>query len=113
MEVESLNDYQIGTNYTAIYPEIGKRSLISVNYCLLGLGEAGEAQGKLKKVWRGDKLLGEAREAIIDEIGDTLWYIARAADELGVTLKEVAQRNLAKTYDRKLRGVVKGDGDNR
>jgi NTP pyrophosphatase (non-canonical NTP hydrolase) len=52
-------------------------------------------------------------EAILAEVGDVLWYCARIADELGVSLEEVAKNNIAKLKDRNSRNVISGNGDNR
>lgn len=108
-----INWYEGVTTETGLYPEGGTGSLIAINYCMLGLGEAGECQGKLKKVWRGDKTLDEQRAAIIDELGDTLWYLTRASIELGVGLAGLIEHNAAKVLDRKARGQIRGEGDNR
>lgn len=105
--------YRAVTLATGAYPECGTGSLIAVNYCALGLGEVGEVQGKIKKVWRGDRTLEEAREDILDEAGDALWYILRLADELGITLSQLMLRNGFKCISRHSRGVTKGDGDQR
>lgn len=101
------------TQQTGLYPEGGTGSLVAVNYCALGLGEAGEVQGKLKKVWRGDKTLEEAKLEILDELGDTLWYVVRMAAELGWTLDDLIFHNVGKVLDRKARGVTRGSGDHR
>lgn len=102
--------YQMLTRETGLYPEGGTGSLAAVEYCALGLGEAGEVQGKVKKVKRGDKSLNEMREGILDELGDTLWYVVRTADELGESFQQLIDRNANKVHDRFLRGVTKGDG---
>jgi NTP pyrophosphatase (non-canonical NTP hydrolase) len=109
----TLERYEEITSLTGLYPEAGTGSLVAVNYCMLGLGEAGECQGKLKKVWRGDVTLDDQRERILDEAGDTLWYITRTAIECGITLQELINRNARKVLDRKVRGVTRGDGDQR
>ena len=107
--------YQEALNETAKYPEKGTGSLIAVTYCALGLGEAGEVQGKVKKIWRDDNgvISDEKRAAILDELGDTLWYVTRAAHELGSSLEEIAFNNVVKLRDRNARGVIQGSGDNR
>jgi len=103
----SLNDYQFGAGMT----DPGH----SLEYYALGLGEAGEIQNKVKKIERDhDKVLTpEMREALLDEAGDLLWYVARFVAKLDSTLEEVASNNLIKLDDRKKRGVLKGSGDNR
>jgi len=111
----SLNEYQRQAFTVAKYPEHGTGSVWAVVYCGLGLGEAGEVQGKIKKVLRDSngQITPEMKEAILAEAGDTLWYIAALATELGVTLEEVCKKNLDKLFDRRDRGVIGGSGDNR
>jgi NTP pyrophosphatase (non-canonical NTP hydrolase) len=112
-ETGILEQYEAITEQTGLYPEGGTGSLVAVNYCCLGLGEAGELQGKLKKVWRGDTTLDAQREALLDEAGDTLWYLTRLSIELGSGLQDLIERNGRKVLDRKSRGVIRGSGDNR
>jgi NTP pyrophosphatase (non-canonical NTP hydrolase) len=111
-----LNSYQKATVSTAIYPEVGTGSQLAFAYCALGLGsEAGEVAGRVKKVIRDEDgiLSMESRDAIIDELGDVLWYVARLADEVGVSLGSVASLNLGKLKSRQKRGVLAGSGDKR
>lgn len=111
-----FEQYQLKTADTAVYPDAGEGTIIAVNYAALGLGnEAGEVQGKVKKAWRDDdmQITDARREAILDECGDVLWYLARVADELGVSLKQIADRNLEKLFGRLERGTLQGSGDNR
>lgn len=112
----SLNTYQEATEDTARYPEAGEGSVAAIVYTTLGLaGEAGEIPNKVKKIIRDDDgfLTDEKRQAILDEIGDVLWYAARLASELGSRLGDVADRNLDKLNDRAGRGVIQGSGDYR
>ena len=107
-----FNDYQNKSRKTAGYPAIGH----PVIYPTLGLAnEAGEVAGKIKKVFRdkAGEISEETREALKAELGDVLWYIAQVATELGLSLDEIAEYNIAKLYDRLERGKIKGDGDNR
>lgn len=89
--------------------------LIAVSYDGLGLGEAGEVQGKIKKIIRdnGGIITPEAIDEIKSELGDTLWYIASMCKNLGITLEDVAKANIEKIHDRNARGVRRGSGDNR
>jgi NTP pyrophosphatase (non-canonical NTP hydrolase) len=109
----TLNEYQEAAFKTAVYPEKGTGSLMAVVYTGLGLGEAGELQGKIKKVMRdaSGKVTPEMKEAIIAEMGDTLWYLAALATELSITLEEVVQKNLANLKGRQERGTISGSGD--
>ena len=107
-----FNEYQQKSRKTAAYPAIGHR----VVYPTLGLAnEAGEVAGKVKKVFRdrGGEITDETRRALQAELGDVLWYLSQVCTELGISLEEVAESNLAKLHDRLERGVIRGDGDNR
>jgi len=107
-----FSDYQNKSRRTAAYPSIGHR----VIYPTLGLvNEAGEVAGKIKKVFRDKdgEISPETREALKAELGDVLWYLAQVSTELGLSLDEVAEYNIAKLRDRLERGAIRGDGDNR
>ena len=108
----NFTEYQTKSRKTAKYPAIGH----AVIYPTLGLvNEAGEVAGKIKKVFRDKdgQVNAETRAALESELGDVLWYLAQVCTELGLTLDEVAEHNIAKLYDRLERGTIKGDGDNR
>lgn len=98
--------YQDFTDETAIYPpEKG------LEYTALGLAsEAGEFAGKVKKMIRDNNY---DTEAMIAELGDVLWYVARAAAELDVCLSDVAKDNVEKLKSRMERNKISGEGDNR
>ena len=101
----NFNEYQKISRSTAIYPKEYK-----VIYPALGLcGEAGEVAEKVKKNIRDGKSL----DGVKFELGDVLWYVAVLADDLGVTLEEIAQANVDKLKWRKYRGKIGGSGDNR
>lgn len=112
----NFDEYQELAMSTADYPNIGENMV----YPAMGLsGEAGEFCDKIKKYWRNlgtmsaVKLSPEQKEQALKELGDPLWYIAASAKELGFTLEEVALYNLKKLADRRTRGVIKSEGDNR
>ena len=62
------------------------------------------------KELRGD---GVTLEDKVGELGDVMWYIARLFDHYDLKLVDVLHQNFLKLTDRKKRGVIKGDGDNR
>jgi NTP pyrophosphatase (non-canonical NTP hydrolase) len=109
----NFNEYQYKANQTAIYPDAGRGSLTALAYVSLGLaGEAGEIANKVKKLLRdGDS--PEKRKALQKECGDVAWYLAQLCTELDTPLDYVAQQNIEKLSDRKERGVIQGNGDNR
>ena len=86
-----------------------------LRYYALGLGEAGEIQGKIKKIYRDDDgyCTQERAEAIAYELGDLLWYVARLSEKIGYSLKEVAEMNAQKLSARLEAGTLRGDGDDR
>ena len=105
----NFNEYQKIARSTAVYPEEYK-----VVYPALGLcGEAGEVAEKVKKTVRGDSSLNEVQGNIAMELGDVLWYVAVLADDLGITLDQIANWNVDKLQSRKNRGKIGGSGDNR
>lgn len=81
-------------------------------YAVLGLtSEAGEVAGLLKKFIRGDGPLDTKH--LIKECGDVLWYLNLVLVLNGSSLKEAAIINNRKLADRKLRGAIHGEGDDR
>ena len=101
-----IKSYQDMASETAVYKT--ERSVI---YPALGLAaEAREVANKVKKILRDGNF---NREAIADEVGDCLWYIAALCRDLNVDMKELAKNNLRKLHDRKARGVIQGSGDKR
>ena len=98
----NFEEYQSEASQTALYP----RRLNNLEYPTLGLtGEAGEVANIVKKIQRdhGGVINDEIREKLTDELGDVLWYISACADELGITLDQIAEfnvRKLAKRHNR-------------
>ncbi len=109
----NFNDYQSISKETAIYP--GQGSITGLLYVGLGLGEAGEVQGKIKKILRDENgNPSDAKKAAIsEELGDVLWYVSQTATELGLKLGDIAVSNIEKLQSRKARGVLQGSGDSR
>lgn len=127
-----LDTYQRIATKSAIYP--GQGTPLGLAYVALKLnGEAGEFAEHVGKAMRDDDLMcghfaeaepnvfelrdntltPERRELIIKEIGDVLWYLSAACNELGISLSEAATINLEKLCDRAERNALRGSGDNR
>jgi len=61
-------------------------------------GEAGEVADGLKKhLYQGHDL---DMDALTKELGDVLWYAADTATTLGLSLSDIAARNVAKLAER-------------
>lgn len=112
MNIDNFNIYQresrktwsrIHTDHAIVYPTLGLAN------------EAGEVAGKVKKIFRDrEGIVSDAdREALKQELGDVLWYLAQICTELNLSLQEVAEANLTKLFSRLERDAIRGDGDNR
>jgi len=85
-------------------------------YYALGIsGEAGEMTEKIKKLFRDKKGVvdQEFKDALIKEMGDVQWYMARLADQFDIGFSHIAETNITKLLSRLERGKLHGDGDNR
>ncbi len=94
-----FEEYQAEAKQTALYPN----RLKNLEYPTLGLaGEAGEVANIVKKIQRdhGGVIIDDTRAKLKDELGDVLWYISACADELGLTLTEIAEFNVEKLAKR-------------
>jgi NTP pyrophosphatase (non-canonical NTP hydrolase) len=106
-----FDDYQQAARRTALYADAYR-----VTYPALGLAsEAGEVAGKVKKVLRdrGGAFDETQINAIKDELGDVLWYVATLAADLNLSLGAIAAGNVEKLRSRMERGAIQGDGDRR
>lgn len=107
----TFDEYQKKARETAFYPQH-----LKVIYPVIGLaGETGEVCEKVKKVLRDKQghFDAEAKDAIIKELGDTIWYLANICHDLEITLEEVASKNIEKLQARKDRNKLAGSGDDR
>lgn len=120
----------------AVYP--GKGTPLGLMYVSLGLAEAGEVQGKVKKAFRDDALMVAThhvrnstsglrrsveytaneltparRDMIVKELGGLAWYFVATCREAGITPSEVLLANLTELAGRTERGTLQGDGDGR
>jgi hypothetical protein len=108
------DDYQRGAAETAIYP--GQGEALGLAYCYGGLaGGAGAVCNQAKKAIRDDgiSLTPERIAKIKHFLGENQWYAAQLCNELELRLSEVQEENLALLADRKERGVLRGDGEDR
>jgi NTP pyrophosphatase (non-canonical NTP hydrolase) len=95
----NFEEYQASASLTAMYP----RRMSNLEYPTLGLaGEAGEVANIVKKIQRDNDgvITTDVRGKLLDELGDVLWYISACADELGLTLNEIAEYNVQKLAKR-------------
>lgn len=123
----NIDHYQQIATKSAIYP--GSGTPLGLAYVALKLnGEAGEfaehvgkamrddglmCDGTMEHDWYGSPLTPERRKLIIKEIGDVLWYLSAACNELNISLSEAALTNLEKLCDRSERDALRGSGDER
>lgn len=126
----NFDEYAEFTHETAIYPmtdadieAIGEQTYledfanwIALSYVVGKLnGEAGELAELQFKALRDEacQISPERKELMRKELGDVLYYVARIAIHLGISLDDVATENMAKLRDRKVRNVLQGSGSDR
>lgn len=100
---ELFTAYRAFCSEAAFYPDANKGTMKELTYLALGLaGESGESVDVIKKALRDnvETLSEERRTMLIDELGDLFWYQARLLDFLGISLKEVLDRNVDKLTER-------------
>ena len=91
-----LDEYQELALRTAGHREGDKEKL---TYTALGLmGESGEVAETIKKAFYHGHPLD--REALSKELGDVLWYLSVMAEGLGISLEEIAVKNIEKLCQR-------------
>lgn len=112
-----LSAYQERAHQTSLKTRYGEDPQMGrLLYPTLKLaGEAGEFGEKVGKLLRdkGGQISVEDRDALADELGDVLWYVAEVATVLNVNLDDVATNNLEKLRSRAERGMLQGSGDDR
>ena len=106
---EEYGQFQDDTSW---YAHAGHREAGELVYLALGLvGEAGEFADAIKKVVRETGCTNVAafddvmqrvgtREKLIDELGDTLWYLNKLMRFLGVNHADLMALNTLKLYSR-------------
>lgn len=105
----TLGRYQELANRSAGAGGDGDRRLM---VAALGLaGEAGEFANLVKKMTAHGHTFDH--NALKDELGDVLWYLAEAATASGINLNEVAQENVDKLLKRYPEGFSQENSINR
>ena len=94
--------------------DLGKLSLSNINkrllHVVLGVSsEASELAVALKDAWEARQPIDRINAS--EEVGDHFWYLAVAADELGVPLSVLFEQNIAKLQDKKAGRYRKGAFD--
>jgi NTP pyrophosphatase (non-canonical NTP hydrolase) len=112
----NLDQYQQEVLSLSVYEDVGNNLI----YPALGLGgESGEVQEKCKKLWRNMGIKGGASvpseniRELSKELGDVTFYVAALCNEIGISFQDVIDQNIEKLLDRRERGVIKSEGDNR
>jgi NTP pyrophosphatase (non-canonical NTP hydrolase) len=91
----TLEEYQKEANKTAAYPCRGDNLL----FLILGLaGEIGEVSDCVKNNYNcnENEFSGSGEKKLISQLGDALWYISQIAFELGISIEDIAKRNVKK-----------------
>lgn len=78
------------------------------SWATLGLvSEAGEVAGVIAKEFRKNGLITEAGfDKIVDELGDTLWYLVAVCNATGVKVEDVLNHNVKKLKKRDTEGTL-------
>jgi len=93
-----FNEYQRLAMRTASGETVASAENL-LDTAVLGLnGEAGEIADLWKKYKYHAHLFDEAK--LMKELGDILWYVACAAEGLGMTMDELASMNIGKLKKR-------------
>lgn len=127
--MKTFNEYQEFTQSLAAYNEavwlhnvykadnVSEIQGMQFMYPLLGLAEeAGEVAGKVAKFIRKSRTevdFLKLREDVKKELGDVAYQLSETARQFGWTLQDVIDGNVEKLSDRKDRGVLIGEGDDR
>ena len=103
----NLDDYQTKAAETAVF----KNEFYPIASLMVEAAELADLF--IKPMLRGDNTSDGFRSKVVSEAGDVLWNLAVLLRQNGISLSEVAELNLKKLEDRKLRGVLLGSGGNR
>lgn len=111
-----FNEYQKRTAETDLGTSAQDHLSPGWIYYALGIsGESGELMEKIKKLFRDKKGIidDEFKDAVIKEMGDVLWYMARLAYNFDIEFNIIPETNLEKLKSRKVRNKIHGEGDER
>ena len=103
----NLDDYQNQAVETVIF----KNEFYPIASLMVEAAELADLF--VKPMLRGDEAKPDFRTKVVSEAGDVLWNLAVLLRQSGVSLSEVAEINLKKLQDRKMRGVLLGSGGDR
>jgi NTP pyrophosphatase (non-canonical NTP hydrolase) len=96
-----LREYQERAKNTDRNPSTDPADQKAIMIPLLGLaGEAGELLSEYKKFLRDGDTHLLFRDRFEEELGDMLWYLSNVATKFGLSLGEIAVKNLAKCEQR-------------
>ena len=91
----TLDAYQAAAGRLAGEDGYDRATLLAI----YGLGvaeEAGEVAGIIKRAFRDAPAWNETEAALLDELGDVLWYVAALARLYDLPLSTVAEQNRRK-----------------
>jgi NTP pyrophosphatase (non-canonical NTP hydrolase) len=98
----NLNEFQeraakTDQNVTTEAPPEDKSNIIP----MLGMaGEVGTLLSEYKKLLRDGHVHRRFKDAVSEELGDILWYVANVASKFDLRLEDVVRQNLDKVEDR-------------
>ena len=105
MKSTTLKEYQLAAMQTA--GDHGNKEMRLLYSALAITGEAGEFADEVKKQVFHGRI--PDRYTLASELGDVLWGVAYAAEQLGFTLEDIAEYNLAKLAKRYPKGFTADD----
>lgn len=110
----TFREYQDACLNTWVSSDDPLRDELRINLGLMGeLGEIAEPE---KKFHRGDPNWQDGqklRDTVSKEIGGLLYYVAMKANMYDLDLDDILAENVEILADRKERGVIMGDGNER
>lgn len=90
-----VDDYRVWQPTYAQYDKHEWGPERSKEYLIVGLAaEAAEVLGILQKSLRKDVPI--SREKIVDELGDTFWYLSGIMNQFNISWKELTEYNMNK-----------------